>query len=226
MDPKAYIEGIYQLYATHSHAENAEQMRQYMQGKFEYFGIKTPERRALDRSFIQKHGLPTIEQLEEVVDLANQRKEREIHHFGAEVVRKMIPRLDPGVLPLIKKMITTNSWWDTVDMIATHHVGKLSLKYPEVNHTMDLWIKDENMWLNRTALLYQLLHKEKTDTQRLFSYCEICSGSEEFFIQKAIGWALRQYSRIDANAVSRFVEDTPLAPLSIREGLKLIRKKQ
>lgn len=120
--------------------------------------------------------------------------------------------------------MTTTSWWDTVDLLAAHVVGTLVAADPRLGADMDVWIADEDLWVARTALLHQLRYKERTDTDRLFAHCLRRSAHPDFFIRKAIGWALREYAKTDPAAVRAFVtrERDRLAPLTVREALKNI----
>jgi 3-methyladenine DNA glycosylase AlkD len=118
-------------------------------------------------------------------------------------------------------MLTTKSWWDTVDTISGGPLGVHFKRFPEVREKYLMkWRVSDNFWLRRAAILFQLNYKQETDFDLL---CEIITetlGSKEFFINKAIGWSLRQYARVDPNAVKKFVMSTPLHPLSRREALK------
>lgn len=119
-------------------------------------------------------------------------------------------------------LISTKSWWDTVDAIAPKPVGKIAASYPEViEETLDGWAVHENMWLRRAAILFQLKYKEKTDDALLYRYILKNADSKEFFIQKAIGWALREYSKTNPASVKEFIENHKLAPLSVREEVNM-----
>ena len=122
----------------------------------------------------------------------------------------------------IRTLITTRSWWDTVDPLATRVVGGLVRRHPELTAEMDAWSVAENLWLVRTAILHQLHYGPDTDTDRLFGYCTRQAGHRDFFVRKAIGWALRQYARTDPAAVSGYVAGNRdgLSPLSVREATK------
>ncbi|RNB56968.1 DNA alkylation repair protein [Brevibacillus gelatini] len=112
------------------------------------------------------------------------------------------------------------SWWDTVDYLAAHTIGALFSRSPElIRPNTTAWVKGDNIWLARTALLFQLSYKSRTDQELLFALIESCAASREFFIAKAIGWALREYAKTEPEAVRDFVE-TALANLSRREALK------
>lgn len=133
-------------------------------------------------------------------------------------------RCSSGFLPVTRHLITTVSWWDTVDALAAHVVGGLVAADPKLTADMDAWIVDDDLWVARTALLHQLRYKDHTDTRRLFAYCLRQSGHTDFFIRKAIGWCLREYAKTDPEAVREFLarERGRFAPLSVREALKNI----
>ena len=119
-------------------------------------------------------------------------------------------------------MIIAHSWWDSVDGIASYAIAPLVLKYPELQKEMAHFSTHKNLWLRRVAITYQLLHKTKTDKQFLFHVCKLNWGDNDFFIRKAIGWALRQYARTSPVEVYKFVEtnNNKLSNLSVREALK------
>jgi 3-methyladenine DNA glycosylase AlkD len=121
-------------------------------------------------------------------------------------------------------MLVTNSWWDSVDVLAKYLVGGYLNKYPEEKlKIIDHFSSAESMWLNRTAILFQLSYKTKTDFNLLKSECEKHKNSNEFFIQKAIGWALREYSKYNPKGVMDFVSIANLKPLSAREAIRNIK---
>jgi 3-methyladenine DNA glycosylase AlkD len=129
-------------------------------------------------------------------------------------------------MPLFEWMILTKSWWDTVDVIAPHCCGTLFQREPQlIDRFAEKWITSESFWLRRAALLFQLKYKNATDEGRLFHYILLNAGSDQFFIQKAIGWALREYSKTAPDAVKRFIkEHDELKPLSRREGMKWLNR--
>ena len=125
-------------------------------------------------------------------------------------------------LDRIKRLIINKSWWDSVDSLA-NIIGILCAKYPELvqNHILS-WAESENIWLARVAVLFQLKYKEKTDREFLeFIIAKNCN-SKEFFITKAIGWALREYSKTNKEWVKSFLEGHALQPLSVREASKYL----
>ncbi len=126
-------------------------------------------------------------------------------------------------IQLIEKLILTNSWWDSVDTIAKYILGEYLLEFPlETKNTLERFSKSENMWLNRSAILFQSNYKQKTNSDFLFSECLKQAHSKDFFIQKAIGWALREYAKPNPEAVKQFVANNNLKPLSKKEALKNI----
>ena len=140
---------------------------------------------------------------------------------------KQRSKLQPEHLSLLEELVVTKSWWDTIDSIASRLAGFVIKKYPEEGEAyLDRWISSDNFWLNRTAILHQLTYKGDTDEEKLFSYIKQHSSSREFFIEKAIGWSLREYSKTAPETVVNFIEREDLRPLSKREGLKYLKNKE
>ncbi len=201
-------------------------MKAYMRNQFEFLGIKGPAQKALLKQFVAEQGLPDLAELENMVRSLWTWPEREYHYVALSLLSKRQKQLTPDVVPLLEHLITTHSWWDTVDAIASHNVGQLLLQYPDHREAViTAWRVSENIWLRRTTLLFQLGYKAQTDEALLFSLIQQNQASKEFFIQKAIGWALREYSKVAPEAVQGFVAEAPLAPLSRREALKWLKAK-
>jgi 3-methyladenine DNA glycosylase AlkD len=149
------------------------------------------------------------------------RDQREWQYLGLRALLRDGRRLGAGALPRLEVLVTTKSWWDTVDGLATGVVGPLVQRHPHLGAVTDRWIKSENIWLARTAILHQERWKLRTDRDRLFAYCALRAGDREFFIRKAIGWALRSYAAVEPEAVAEFVGATPsLSGLSRREAAR------
>jgi len=221
-----YLQTIVALFAANANPIKAVPMQRYMRDQFPYLGIKTPERRVLFKKFIAENGLPPIDELEDVVLALWSLPEREYHYLAIGLLDKMQKKLTPHSAQLMEQLITTKSWWDTVDSIAGRIVAKHFQSYPEIqSQFLPKWRQSDDFWLRRTAIIFQLNYKTDTDAALLFDI--ICEnlGSKEFFINKAIGWALRQYSKTDGTAVLNFVNQTDLAPLSHREALKWLKNK-
>lgn len=218
---------LQQRFEAETNENNAKPMKKYMKNLFDYFGIQTPLRKEIGAAFMEEKGLPAKEKLDVVIKELWRLPQREFQYFALDVLEKIIKKSDKDIIALLEYLIVTKSWWDTVDRIAQKLVGALFQKYPELiaPHTTK-WMASENIWLQRTALLFQLRYKKKTNVDLLFRFIHQLAASDEFFIQKAIGWALREYSKTDAEKVITFIGQNTLAPLSVREGLKVINKKK
>ncbi len=218
------LERLTTVYAAAADPDRAAAARAYMKDVAPFLGIPTPERRALSRSVVQGTPRPDETDCTAIALRCWQLPEREYHYFAVDYLRRHVGRCSSGFLPVTRRLITTVSWWDTVDLLAAHVVGGLVAADPTLTTVMDAWIVDDDLWVARTALLHQLRYKDDTDTGRLFAYCLRQSGHTEFFIRKAIGWCLREYAKTDPDAVRDFLarERGRFAPLSVREALKNI----
>jgi 3-methyladenine DNA glycosylase AlkD len=196
-----------------------------MRDQFEFIGLKTPERMALTKPWLKELRGLSEEQLEYTVKELWQLPQREFQYVAISLVEQHKKQSNEAHIVLLESLITGKSWWDTVDTIASHLIGAFFKRYPELASAYtQKWIQSDNIWLQRTAILYQLTYKWQTDTKRLFSYILICKESGEFFIRKAIGWALREYSTTDPQAVITFLHNHTLSPLSTREAMKVINR--
>ncbi|UVI29988.1 DNA alkylation repair protein [Paenibacillus spongiae] len=223
----AYVNQLEEWLRSEANPENAGPMSAYMRNLFPFLGLKNPERVILTRSFLLEYGMPADDELERVVRELWLLPEREFHYTAMQLLEKRLKQSEPEWIELLQWMITEKSWWDTVDLIAGKLVGGLFTRYPELIPVYtDMWIASDNLWLRRSAILFQLHYKDNTDQELLFEYIRRCEGEEEFFIRKAIGWALREYSKTNKEAVIRFVSETELSPLSVREALKWVKAKE
>jgi 3-methyladenine DNA glycosylase AlkD len=205
-------------------AKDAIAMEDYMKGIAPFLGIKTPARRALFKAHLADLGTPAMHELPAIVRSAFAQVEREWHYCAVDLVVKYARKLGPEHLPLLEELITTKSWWDTVDLLASNVVGVVLKRHPAAIASWNQrWIDSPDLWLNRTALLFQLRWKGGTDRDLLFDNASRHASHPDFFIRKAIGWALRAYSITDPRAVERFVAVTDLSALSKREALRLLR---
>jgi 3-methyladenine DNA glycosylase AlkD len=214
-----YVTELRALFEKNGNVIDALPMQAYMKDIAPFFGIKAPLRRKLSQHFIKTHGLP--ENPEATVQLLWKAPERELHYFAMELLGKLAKKAPENRLRLYETLITTNSWWDTVDYISPQLCGVHFRCYPQLcNPTVEQWISSENLWLQRSAILFQLGYKKDTDEELLFSVCSRLAGASDFFIRKAIGWALRQYARTAPAAVKAYVQKTELSTLSRKEALK------
>ncbi|URT70857.1 DNA alkylation repair protein [Cytobacillus firmus] len=217
------IQLLTELFEGNRDTEKAIPMQNYMKNRFSFLGIKAPERRALLKEYFNQTGLLKQAFNPAFVEALWDMEEREYQAAALDYIGKFTRKLDKSHLALVEKLITSKSWWDTVDMLAAHAVGAIAAKNPEIiPGKIEGWATSENMWLRRTAILFQLKYKASTDEELLYRYILLNNDSKEFFIQKAIGWALREYSKTNPESVKKFIESNTLAKLSIREGSKYV----
>ncbi|CAG5080675.1 DNA alkylation repair protein [Parvicella tangerina] len=219
-----YIDELRKLFEENKNKEIAVGQKAYLKDLFEFYGIKTPVRREMTKPFMAKAHLPSKKEAIAIVKECWNQPEREFQMFGLDLILKYSKKLDKEDISLLEWLVTHKSWWDTVDMLATKGVGDYFKKFPEERlKYVEKWCAQENIWLRRIAILFQLKYKKDTDLELLTNVIEKNLGSKEFFINKAIGWMLREYSRVDPLWVLGFVEDHPnLSNLSIKEATRLI----
>ncbi|EAD2302967.1 DNA alkylation repair protein [Listeria monocytogenes] len=212
---------IQTLFRTNRSLTDAPPMEAYMKNQFTFLGIRAGERKKLVAAYLKENGAPQ-DLLEFTIALFAE-EEREFQYVAIDLLSRYGKKQPSEAIKVYEQLIVTKSWWDTVDGLAGTVVSNHFKLYPELIPTYnETWINGDNIWLARTAILFQLKYKEKTDVDLLFFNCEKWLASKEFFIQKAIGWALRQYAKVDSGAVRQFVNSHSLAPLSRREALKHI----
>ena len=220
---KEFVLNLQIEFEKHAHAVVAAGQKAYMKNRFEFYGIKTPRRREIQKMFFAKAYLPPKRDLEKVTKILWNKPQREYQYFAQELVRKYVKNAEIRDIELYEYMVVNKSWWDTVDFIAVHLTGEHFKKYPELrNRYVDKWLSSGNIWLQRSAILFQLNYKENLDTEFLSYVIHSMLGSKEFFINKAIGWVLRNYSKTDPDWVRDFVDRTELDKLSRREALRLM----
>ncbi|MFD3407138.1 DNA alkylation repair protein [Aquirufa sp. HETE-83D] len=212
---KAIVEALRDL----ADVDNAFWMRKYMREKYPFLGVKKPERHEVFKALYNQYG--SSEDWFEVSTVLFAMPEREFQYVAMEYVKKAKKSWDARLPALFEEWIGEESWWDVVDFLGPQILGPYFLQFPaERDPWIQRWMNSENFWLQRFCLVFSLGYKDKTDTVLLAKTIQALSSSKEFFIQKAIGWALRQYARTDAEWVLDFVENNALAPLSKREALK------
>lgn len=202
--------------------EKAPDMERYMKDQFEFLGITSPERKALEKPLLRAAKEATAEDILDVADRCWAEDAREFQYTGSVLLRAQAKKLTPPDLDKLHYFIVTKSWWDTIDALASHPLGTLVTNFPELTDVMDVWIDDENMWVARSAILHQLRYKHDVNQDRLFSYVLKRCDDTEFFIRKSLGWALRSYAREEPDAVRGFVAEhgDQLSGLTRREAMK------
>jgi len=218
-----YLLPLAEKFTANANVEFGEQMKRYMKNHFEFFGIKQAPRRVLFKAFLAEQGVPTWENTIEIAQELYIQPEREYHYCAIELLMKHKKSWTSDSLDFFVWMITNNSWWDTVDYISADLIGVFFQKFPDHTHeiTWD-WIQSPNLWLKRTAIIFQRKYKRETDEKLLFRNVEACANEKEFFIAKGIGWALRAHAKTFPDQVIAFVETVPLQALSKREAIKNI----
>lgn len=212
---------IFQIFYNNKNEENAYYMAKYMKDKFPFLGLKRPERVALSKEFLKlKKKDKEIDW--EFIFKCYDMPEREFHYLAIDYMDKVKDLFIPDDMGNIEKLIMTKSWWDTVDYI-NKIVGYIAMKYPEVkDNIIRHWIYSDNIWLKRISIIFQLKYKEKTDKEFLKEAVLNNSRTDEFFINKAIGWALREYSKTNKEWVKDFIANNKLSNLSVKEGSRYL----
>lgn len=216
-------QALISLIETNHNPELAIPMAAYMKDHFPFLGLKSPLRQKLLKEYLSEHYMPTSDQMKSVVLDLYHLPEREYQYLAIEVLNKMKSQLSVDDLPFLRQLIESKSWWDSVDAIAPRIVGSIVLRNrKEGTRIMNEWSQADHMWTNRAAILHQLKYKHQTDKALLSSIILKHAESHEFFLQKSIGWALREFAKTDAAWVRSFIASHRLSPLSTREGLKNI----
>ena len=208
-------------FRANANQEQAKGMEKYMKNRFTFLGLNAPTRKELQKPFFAsiKKSNNGLEMVQEFWD----QPEREFHYAAIGLLDSSSKEWPEDTILLIEAMIVSNSWWDSVDPLSIT-AGNYFLKFPDKKPPfINEWIESKNFWLNRAAIIHQLQYKNQTDTDLLARAIEPHTASKEFFIRKAIGWALRQYARTDSAWVKEFVKTHALSPLSVREALKHLK---
>jgi len=211
--------------AARANPEKAAGMQAYMKTDMRFYGVQKPGRTEIFRHLKRTFPPTDREEYEALATALWELPQREEKYLAQAVAVGFGHFIVPDSLPLYERFIVEGAWWDFVDETATHMIRELILAFPtETWPLVDTWISHENMWKRRTAIICQVGAKERTDTGRLFRYCEERAHETEFFIRKAIGWALREHARTDPEAVAAFAADhrEKLSGLSFREATKHI----
>ncbi|WP_414045000.1 DNA alkylation repair protein [Macrococcus equi] len=219
------IDLIKAAYEPMCNDENSQKMASYMKNNFPFLGIPKSVTAPIMKQLF-KVGLPAMkEATKALVNDCFKQAEREYHYIGMIILNKNARFFDAGDLPYLESLITTHSWWDSIDTIAPNIVGDIVLKDRIAGERiMREWNHSDNFWLQRASLLHQLKYKNKMNEALLKDLIVNTKDESEFFIRKAIGWVLREYSKTNAQFVIDFVKENNLSPLSSREALKWLSK--
>jgi len=229
IEPGAWLERLRDALTGVAEPAAAPGMAAYQREQFEFLGVAAGARRQAQRPLLAETGECDGDAVLALADAAWSEPEREFHYCAVDLLRTRVRVLESRHLVRVEFLIRVTPWWDTVDALAVHVVGGLVARDVRLVEEMDRWIEVDrgepaDLWIRRAALLHQLMYKDDTDPGRLFVYCESRLDENDFFIRKAIGWALRQYARTDPVAVVDFVDEhrDSMSGLTRREALKHI----
>lgn len=227
MTSKQYLHYVQAIFLEKGDIEMAQGQMRYMRNQFEFYGLKAGQWMAISKDVFKEKGILEREELKEFSRLCFEDVHRELHYFALEMVQKTLKKQPSNFIDFLEELISTKSWWDTVDWLAKL-VGIHFKQYPElIQSTTERWMASGNFWLQRVCLIFQLSYREKSDFGLMKKYILQIASSKEFFLQKGAGWALRQHSRTDQAAVTDFVENNPqLSALTKREAMRLILAKK
>lgn len=207
--------------------ERAAPMRAYLLGQFDFLGIATPARRAAIKDLVAQP-LAGGEAVLAAAERLWRLPERECRYAAIDLLRRQQRQLEPSHLPAIQALLLREPWWETVDGLVAV-IGAILLEANKGGegrqHEMDAWVGHDSFWVRRAAVLHQLGWRLETDEQRLGAYCLRLANEREFFIRKAIGWALRDYARWNPDFVRDFVAENAgcLSRLTVREACRRLQ---
>ncbi|MEZ5085979.1 MAG: DNA alkylation repair protein [Tessaracoccus sp.] len=215
------FETVLSDFRLHADPEKAVAMRKYMRDQFDFLGIPTPLRTSLTKSAFKE--LRSAQAVDwDFVESCWQCPYRELQYVAVGYLSTLSHLLGPEDVNRIKRLARAKSWWDTIDGL-DRIVGGIAFAHPQVDEILIEWSMDDDFWLRRIAIDHQLQRKDRTDTALLERIIVNNLGQKEFFVNKAIGWALRDYSKTDPEWVRRFVERyRDRLALSIREATKYV----
>lgn len=205
----------------------AEEMAAYMRTEMPFYGVQKPDRVPIIREIKKLYEPGSLKEYSDNVLALWSQKHREVKYIAINYADSFKEFVIPQAVPLYERLVREGAWWDFTDPIASWLVGRALLENEEqMRPLIETYVDDEDFWIRRTALLAHLGHKEKTNHKALFRYCLELAPEKEFFIRKAIGWALREYSKAEPERVRDFLKKNSktLSPLSYKEGAKHLAK--
>ncbi|KAI9007760.1 DNA alkylation repair enzyme [Hyaloraphidium curvatum] len=214
------IRGLEASFVELGSSTKAAQMEKYMKNIAPFYGVQTPEMRKTVKFVLEDCGDPSPAELREAVSTLLAKPQRELHYASIEIAGKCWRSLAvTDLVPFAEEILTTKPWWDTVDAAGTALVTPMVKANPAFVEDMRRWLRSGDTWLARAAIQHQRGKKKETDVPLLVEFCHERAGDKEFWIAKAVGWALRDLAWIDAKAARKFVKDHPgLPPVAKREA--------
>ncbi len=221
------INEIENVIKEYKNEENAFQMAKYMKNNFGFAGIKSPILKSITTPIILKYKTKDYNEIQKTALDLWEKEEREYQYVAMEYLKRNKAFKFEESINLFEILILSKSWWDTVDLIASHLIGGYFLTFPEkIEDFVEKALQNDSFWMRRTAIIFQLQYKNQTRIDLMEKAIFFCSNEKEFFIRKAIGWILRQYSYTNPDFVVQFVNTHKLSNLSQKEALKVIEKKK
>ncbi len=218
------LNNILTQFKNNANEIEAIKMQNYMKGHFAFYGIKAPIRKQIVKPISAQLKGTTWQNIHALAHLLWQQPMRECQYSALDITIQYARKMSPIALEDYHAWLSTKSWWDTVDTIASNLVGRLATEHPKQSYdTLYQWIASENMWLNRTAIIHQLKFKDFVNTDFLTHSIVPHLKNKEFFLQKAIGWSLRQYAVYNPQWVIAFLEAYQIKGLALREATKHMR---
>lgn len=218
------IEEAAELLSAEADPVRAENMASYMKTDMAFYGVSSPARRQIVKQ-LAGFAPATVDEYRSQVTALWEQPHREEKYLAIDWAKRHRAFVTFENIDLFERMITEGAWWDFIDDIAANLVGTVvRADLDRMRPVLERWLTGDDLWLRRTVIICQLKSKEKTDTALLFDACERAAHERDFFIRKAIGWALRQHSRVAPDAVRGFVEGhrDDLSGLSLREATKYL----
>ena len=227
MKEKQILKDLKTSFEQKANPVNAKEQKRYMKSRLDFWGIKTLELNQLAKSVFRNYSLESAQEYRKILlYLFENASKREEWYAAIQFALFFKAFIKEENLSVWVKMIRLAGWWDITDSITGKLIGPTLKDNEKMTTYARKWIEDENFWIRRTALLMQLKYKTKTDFELLKELILKTKHEDELFIQKAIGWALRQYSYYNPEVVLKFVSESELSRLSKREALKVIERKK
>lgn len=221
--PQEWIEVAKPYLVQHARPDLVPGMSAYMKNQFAFFGMQRPVRVACFKALKSDLGYPNWQEAQLLLPALMALPEREWHYLAIEIGVQQKFFKQPDALPIFEACFAQHTWWDSVDPMAVHWFGNLLLQFPNtIPITVLRWAAHPNFWYQRLSLLYCLKYKEQTPFDLLEATIAQLAGTKEFFVQKAIGWVLREKSKTHPDWVRALLQLVQLPPLAVREGSKYL----
>lgn len=219
-----FIQDIQFEFSRKANPVLAEQMAAYMKNRFVFLGIRSTERMAILKPWLHELKGVSIEEKFQLILELWELNEREYQMAALEIINRIkVKEWKREYIAQLEYLITTKSWWDSVDLLASSALGRYFQAFPDKrDETIQKWSDTSNIWLHRSTLIFQLKYKNEVDFELLVELIKKYQHNNEFFIQKAIGWSLRQYSKYNPEAVIDVLPTLSVSNLAIREASKYL----